>query len=283
MLIKARAKINWSLNVVGLRADGYHLLDMLTQRLALADELAFEVKPHNHGIQLHIKGEDRLAPSDDNLVLKAARALLLYTGHQAGVDISLTKNIPLMAGLGGGSADAAATLLALNLLWGLHLPMETLEKIGAGLGADVPLCLHEGLLRVGGIGELISPIHINPVYHLVVLKPKEGLITKQVFAAFDNSPDTGSANLERLSQALAQGKLGDIPLYAHNQLQKSAQLMMPKVHLAVEALYKQGAAYAQMTGAGSAVFGVFANESEAREAQDRLYSDWPICLVSRTV
>lgn len=282
MQIKAHAKVNWALNVVGLRADGYHLLDMLTQRLELADVLTITPLPLEQNIQLHILGDDTLATNEDNLVYRAAAALQSLTGFKAGTKIVLQKNIPQQSGLGGGSADAAAAILALNHVWGLNLNFNQLLIIAEKLGADVPLCLYQGLCRVQGFGEKVQPIIFNKQYHLVLLKPSGGLSTKDVFSLYDNNPDRKSAQLEELTCSLLSGNLKTIPLYAHNQLQQTAQIMQPNIGDAISALMDSGAIYAQMTGAGSAVFGIFSSEISARRAETSLRLSWPLCIYTKT-
>ena len=147
--VRAHAKINWSLSILGLLPDGYHELDMLMQSLELSDELIFEPA---RWLSLSVNGQT-LPVGGRNLIIKAANALNEAVGERHGARIQLKKHIPIRAGLGGGSADCAVTLLTLNQLWGLHLPMERLLAIGRTLGADVPFCMLGGLARVGGVGE----------------------------------------------------------------------------------------------------------------------------------
>ena len=187
--VLARAKINWSLNILGVRPNGYHELDMLMQQISLSDELVFEPADT---LSLTVGG----APGDENdLVLKAARALAELARQRgmetSGARICLTKRIPSRAGLGGGSADCAETLKALNRLWNLNFPMETLLELGAKLGADVPFCLTGGLARVSGFGERIDPLCNPPHCALVLITPGGGLSTPEVFRAYDEMVKQG--------------------------------------------------------------------------------------------
>lgn len=187
--VLARAKINWSLNILGVRPNGYHELDMLMQQISLSDELAFEPAD---ALSLTVGG----APGDESdLVLKAARALAELARQRgmetSGARICLTKRIPSRAGLGGGSADCAETLKALNRLWNLNFPMETLLELGAKLGADVPFCLTGGLARVSGVGERIEPLRNPPHCALVLITPGGGLSTPEVFRAYDEMVKQG--------------------------------------------------------------------------------------------
>ena len=187
--VLARAKINWSLNILGVRPNGYHELDMLMQQISLSDELVFEPADT---LSLTVGG----APGDESdLVLKAARALAELARQRgmetSGARICLTKRIPSRAGLGGGSADCAETLKALNRLWNLNFPMETLLELGAKLGADVPFCLTGGLARVSGVGERIEPLRNPPHCALVLITPGGGLSTPEVFRAYDEMVKQG--------------------------------------------------------------------------------------------
>ncbi len=187
--VLARAKINWSLNILGVRPNGYHELDMLMQQISLSDELVFEPAD---ALSLTVGG----APGDESdLVLKAARALAELARQRgmetSGARICLTKQIPSRAGLGGGSADCAETLKALNRLWNLNFPMETLLELGAKLGADVPFCLTGGLARVSGVGERIEPLRNPPHCALVLITPGGGLSTPEVFRAYDEMVKQG--------------------------------------------------------------------------------------------
>lgn len=181
IVCEAHAKINWSLNVLGVREDGYHELDMLMQTLALSDEITFE---RARWLTLSVDGQ-ALPVGTRNLVVRAANLLNDYMGQRNGARIRLVKRIPARAGLGGGSADCACALLALNRLWDLRLPAGTLLKLGAQLGADVPFCMTGGLARVRGIGERLTPMPCAPEVHLAMVTPGGGLSTAAVFRAWD--------------------------------------------------------------------------------------------------
>ena len=267
LTVKAHAKINWSLNIVSVREDGYHELDMLMQSLELADELTFTPA---RWLSLSIDGR-QLPVGGRNLVIRAANALNEYMGKRRGARISLKKCIPVRAGLGGGSADCAATLAALNRLWDLRLPEETLKQIGAGLGADVPFCLQGGLARVRGIGERLEALPQARRFPLVLLHPGQGLSTAQVFQNWDETGERGlPADMERLQTALLAGDLAGMDAAAGNALEKPAIAMLPEVAAAMRQLREAGAQMVRMTGSGSAVFGVFAGDEAARAAAQRL-------------
>ncbi len=258
---KAYAKINWALWITGRRPDGYHELDMLMQPVSLCDDLTFE---EDDGLSLHVAGG--LADDPNNLVLCAARALREQTGARRGARIFLTKRIPARAGMGGGSADCAVALKALNALWGLDLPMETLMRLGLKLGADVPYCLTGGLCRVRGIGELVERVSQAPRAFLALSRLGDGLSTADVFRAWDGSPVFPPMDPTRATEALRSCDFDLLRLSARNALTDAAASLLPEIPEKIALLYDLGARYAQMSGSGSTVYGVFNRPEEARQA-----------------
>ena len=277
MEIQARAKINWTLDVVGRRADGYHLLDMLMQPLSLHDTLRIEP---DDCLSLTIDGADGLSAGQDNLILKAAKALRETAGIAASANIHLTKRIPMGAGLGGGSADCAAALKGLNAFWGIHAPLDALCAIGVKLGADVPFCLHDAPRRAQGIGEILSPIE-SGIFPLVLIQPCEALSTKEVFTAYHQA-NVAAPDTEKASQALAAGDLRALKAAAGNVLESASVPLRPQIAAAKEALYRAGAAFAQMTGSGSVVFGAFESGEAADQAYDSLKNVYSTCIRTET-
>ena len=279
MEIQARAKINWTLNVVGKRPDGYHLLDMLMQPLALHDTLIIEP---SDALSLCVDGTDSLSAGEDNLILRAAKALQIAANASQGAEITLFKRIPMGAGLGGGSADAAAVLKGLNELWGLHYDLNTLCQIGEKLGADVPFCLHDAPRRAQGIGEILTPIQSH-VFPLILLQPCEALSTKEVFNAYHASSDIVPANNEKAIQALAAGDLSALRKFAGNALESASIPLRPQIQQAKDALYASDAAFAQMTGSGSVVFGAYHTTADAQKAYDMLKARFTPCILTEAV
>lgn len=281
MQVMARAKINWTLDVLGKQPDGYHQLDMLLQSVAVCDILT--IRP-GETLTLRLSQGARVPDTEDNLVLKAAKALMDAMGCTCGADIYLQKSIPIGAGMGGGSADAAAVLAGLNVLWGLNLSMEELQAIGLKAGADVPFCLRGGLMRARGIGEILEPLPCARQFWLVVVQPCRGLGTKKVFTTLEwekipqaSRPDTQNAIL-----ALEQGDLYALCRAMGNALQPTSETLRPEIRLAVQALRLQGARQAMMTGSGSAVYGVFTSAVHARSALGALKRRWPTCFMTHT-
>ncbi|MCE1194010.1 MAG: 4-(cytidine 5'-diphospho)-2-C-methyl-D-erythritol kinase [Acidovorax sp.] len=242
--VPAPAKLNLFLHIMGRRADGYHLLQSVFMLIDWCDTLHFTRRTDGR-----ITREDLGAPlPETDLTVRAALALQQATGCSEGVHIGVLKSIPSQAGMGGGSSDAATTLLALNQLWGLGLSRGALQKIGLTLGADVPFFLCGGNAWVEGIGETIAPLekaHQVPQARFAVVKPAAGLETKTIFSSPSLKRDSDSATI--LGFAAAHFDFG------RNDLQPVAEALCPDVTQAIQWLGKRGL-QGRMTGSGSAVF-----------------------------
>lgn len=244
--VPAPAKLNLFLHVVGRRTDGMHLLQSAFMLIDWCDTLHFDLRADGA-----VTREDlgvALPPQD--LVISAARALQQATGTSLGAHVAVDKRIPSEAGLGGGSSDAASCLLALNRLWGLHLPLAQLAAIGVRLGADVPFFLHGRNALVEGIGERTRPIEL-PAARFAVVKPGAGLSTARIFGDPALKRDSDPA----IISGFAANHFGAADPYGfgRNDLQPVAQRLCPAVTQALEWLGSQGL-QARMTGSGSAVF-----------------------------
>ena len=265
IVTEAHAKINWALNITGLRANGYHELEMLMQEIALSDTLTFESADD---LSLTVNGALAECP-EDNLIIKAARALNRRMGTRHGASIALTKRIPARAGLGGGSADCGATLRALNRLWDLNLSDAALLELGATLGADVPFCLTGGLARVSGIGEVISPFDRAASIPLTMVTPGGGLSTVEVFHRWDAG---GWPKIEldvpALVNALTIRDLRAADALCRNALTAPAIAMMPEIADAIGHFRALGARCVFMTGSGSTVVAAFDDEASAQCAAE---------------
>jgi 4-diphosphocytidyl-2-C-methyl-D-erythritol kinase len=265
---KARAKINLFLHVTGRRANGYHELDSLVVFADIADELT--VSAHD-ALHLNVTGRFAQAagPDADNLVVRAAYALQQAAGITVGAALDLTKNIPAGAGLGGGSADAAAALQLLNVFWQLHFSDTALAEIGLSLGADIPVCLAGKPMRMTGIGEVLKPVPGLAPLHVVLTHPGTGLSTPAVFKTLagrwsGSGPDFGAemANQHGLLALLAATK---------NDLEAPAIDLAPEIGVILSGLRSQpDCLLARMSGSGSACFGLFPNGDAAATAANRL-------------
>ena len=276
LTVRAHAKINWSLAICGERENGYHDLDMLMQAIDLSDELIFESA---RWLTLTIDGQ-RLPADNRNLVIRAANALNDALGTHHGARIQLKKNIPSRAGLGGGSADCAATLIALNRLWKLNLPLRTLMQIGLKLGADVPFCLQGGLCRAEGVGEILTPLENAPEIDLVMITPGGGLSTPAVFQAW-NQGGYPMADIDNaaLAEALRSRDFETAQALSRNDLEAPAISLMPEIAEIMEKYRSLGAKFVRMSGSGSTVFAAFDNPEEARKAAAQV----PGSIVTRSI
>ena len=248
--VPAPAKLNLFLHITGRRADGYHLLQSVFMLVDWCDILHFDLR--DDGL---LTREDLTVPLPaDDLVLRAARALQQRTGHSGGAHIGVDKQVPSQAGMGGGSSDAATCLLALNRLWQLDLPLAELEKIGLGLGADVPFFLRGHNAWVEGIGEKIQPLTGDlalPRQRVAILKPSAGIDTPTIFSSPYLKRDTDTAIVEGFAaDTNFQARFGK---FGRNDLQPVAEMLCPEVTQAIEWFAAKGLE-ARMTGSGSAVF-----------------------------
>lgn len=246
--VLAPAKLNLFLHITGRREDGYHLLQSVFMLIDWCDTLHFETRADGQ-----LSREDLTVPLPaDDLVLRAAQALKNASGSTLGAHIAIEKTIPAQAGMGGGSSDAASTLLALNRLWGLNWPLSKLLPLGLALGADVPFFLRGHNAWVAGIGEQITPVSV-PERRFVVLKPNAGLETARIFR------DQG---LQRNTETATITDFAVHPFdFGRNDLQPVAQALCPEIDQALQWLTTFGLS-PRMTGSGSAVFAQLPSEVE---------------------
>ena len=260
--IDAYAKLNWSLGVVGKMENGYHELDMLLQSISLCDTLEVEKSPE---LILEVNGKIPTAP-EKNLCIKAANAFFEYTGIEEKCRIRLTKRIPICAGMGGGSADAAGVLIALNMLFETKLSNAVLVRVGEPLGADVPFMITGGLMRARGIGEVLESKRLGKIMHMVVIMPKKGASTPNIFSAFDAIEQPAAVNNDAMLVALDKGDSEEIAKYMVNHLQSVTASINNDIDKAISILLQNGAVAAMMTGSGSACYGLFSDSRAASEA-----------------
>ena len=258
--VLAPAKLNLALDVVGLLPNGYHDLDMVMQTIDLYEKIILKT---SRDLRLSLPGS--FVPANDkNTAVKAALAFFDYTGLLAGVDINVYKRVPVRAGMAGGSADAAGVLVGLNELYGAKLSMSELCAIGAGIGADVPFALLGGTCRVRGVGDLMKALPPCPDCRFVVVMPSVGVSTPEAFARYDTMGSPVHPDCEAQEQAIRKNDLAAVCAAAGNALEHcSGAVETPAI---CEILRANGAITAQMTGSGAAVFGIFADESQARAA-----------------
>ena len=275
----APAKLNLYLHIVGQRADGYHLLDSLFAFTQNGDEITVRGAPE---LSLEVTGPfaGSLAAvgglNADNLVMKAALLLRSHAGIKNGAAISLSKNLPIASGIGGGSADAAATLLALNDLWQLDLSLETLSALALRLGADVPACLHDRPLHVSGIGEQIKASSLPKDYGILLVNSGEALSTPAVFQAFHAEGYKPSLRLPCRQPKESADFIKWLLEKTSNDLQAPAVSLCPAIAPVMRDLSAiNGALMVRMSGSGATCFALFQTVSEAKQAQIRIEADHP--------
>ena len=245
--VAAPAKLNLFLHITGRRSDGYHLLQSVFMLIDWQDRLHFEKTSSAAIDREDLNAHAPVLPAQD-LIVRAAQALQAATGCTQGAHIALDKQIPSQAGMGGGSSDAASTLIALNQLWGLHLTRAELARIGLTLGADVPFFIGGENAWVEGVGEQLTPLTGPaklPAAHFVVVKPDTGLDTQKIFSSPNLKRDSERATIDVFAANHYD--------FGHNDLQPVAQTLCPDVKKAIDWLKHQGL-HARMTGSGSAVF-----------------------------
>ena len=274
----APAKINLYLHIIGRRADGYHELDSLVGFTAHGDEI--QVRQHEK-LYLEINGPfgSSLQANDDNLIVRAARALARETGYRGGADITLRKNLPVSSGVGGGSADAAATLKALNLLWETGLADEDLAALGLNLGADIPVCILSKAARMNGMGEMVSKVENLPPLGIILINPGIPISTRRVFQMHQGkfSPTVelqAIKDTEVFYEFLARQK---------NDLQDLAIRMVPAIKEALDILSAEtGCRLVRLSGSGATCFGLFDNEILAKASGRAISCHYPNWWVQPT-
>lgn len=269
---KAYAKVNLTLQVGSRRPDGYHAVMSVMQRISLWDTVTVERGTGRDTLLCSVPVTENV---DDNLCMKAARAFFAETGTKSdGVTITLEKHIPVQAGLGGGSSDAAAVLRALRTLYAPQMIDGQLEEMAARLGSDVPFFIRGGTALATGRGEKLAALPDMPPCWLVIVKPEESHSTAAMYAAIDSAPQRVSGDSRAVREGLEKGDLSAVAAGLGNDFQQ----VLPEdsaVPAIVEALRQRGALNAQMTGSGSAVFGIFACRAGAEAAAEALKATYP--------
>lgn len=264
----APAKLNLSLDVVGLLPNGYHDLDMVMQAITLREQLTLR-----RSDTLDVRMPGSFVPvNDKNTAVKAAMAFFHYTGLLAGVDITIRKTVPVRAGMAGGSADAAGVLVGMNELYGAHLSMSELCALGATIGADVPFALMGGTCRVQGVGDFIKALPPCPPCWFVVVMPSVGVSTPEAFQRYDTMGSPVHPDCQAQEDAIRAGDLMAVCRAAGNALEHcSGAEETPAIRALLD---KAGACTSLMTGSGAAVFGVFDDEAKARAARTELQKQY---------
>jgi 4-diphosphocytidyl-2-C-methyl-D-erythritol kinase len=282
--VSAAAKINLDLRILGRRPDGYHEVQTLLQTIDLTDEIRAIVAPPDV-LDLQVTPVGVVSSGSDNLMMRAAQALRRHTGVKAGAKLELAKRIPIGAGLGGGSSDAAAVLVLLDVLWGLHLQPFELQELAAEIGSDVPFFLTGGLALATGRGEIIRRLPDLVDCGVVVCAPPIEVATVDVYDRFASGPRLTPRRPKATVDAFAAGldSAGTIVLpwqELGNDLEPVVVENWPEVGRAVTALKATGPLCAAVTGSGAAAFAVFPNLEAAIDGADGLDESWNVHVVS---
>ncbi len=272
-ILKSYAKINLTLDVLGKLENGYHEIKSIMQTVNLFDLVVVDKTDAGIDIRTNLKF---LPTNEKNIAYKAAELFFNTTGIKGGARILIHKNIPVAAGLAGGSGNAAAVIVALNYLFNAYLSEEELCKMGEKLGADVPYCLVGGTVLCGGIGEKLEPIE-NLKKHIVLLaKPPISISTPSIYEKLDSIEIENHPNQERMIEAIRTDNLEDISKELSNVLECATVSMHPMIRGIKEKMIKNGAVGALMSGSGPTVFGLFDDYKLAKKSHDsfsRLYKD----------
>lgn len=262
-VIKAPAKVNLSLDVVGKREDGYHDMCMLNHSITLADKLTVR----SVGTEIELRCSDPSLPQNsDNLVWRVAEGLRREFGVSQGAEIVIDKQIPSQAGLAGGSSDAAAAILTLNQCWQLNMSLETMYAFGARYGADIPYCCFKGTAIVEGIGEKIVPIKPIRRMPVLVVKPPIDIATPWAFACLDNVETTVHPNIQKTVECLETEDYMHLNDYVGNAFETVVFEAWPEIRELKKQMYSFGALTSVMSGSGSTIVGYFDNDKAIKKA-----------------
>lgn len=278
--IDAPAKINLFLDIRGKRNDGYHIVSMVLQSVSLHDEITVSDTDDS---EISIVCSDESVPlGENNTVYKAAKLFFEETKiENKGVEIKIKKNIPMEAGLAGGSTDAAAVLLAMNKIFDTELSKKELADIGADVGADVPFCVYGGTMTAGGIGTILSPLPDLPECYFVIVKPKVGVSTKEAYEKSDSPEFEAIKGMDKITEAICEANIKSVAKNLYNKFEVVTDL--PEVEAIKSFMLQYGALGAAMTGSGSAVFGIFDNDNERDDCARKLEEQYDTVFTAEPV
>lgn len=264
-MARSYAKINLTLDVLGKRSDGYHNVEMIMQTVSLFDLIVTDKTDGGISITTNLK---YLPVNDKNIAYQAVNAFKSYTGIKGGAKIMIHKNIPVAAGLAGGSGNAAAVLCALNLLYNTNLSEAELCSIGAALGADVPYCIRGGTQLASGIGEILTPLADIKQTYILLVKPKINVSTKDIYSEIDSAQYTKHPDTEAMIKAVSEGDIKAVSENLCNVMENVTIKKYPQIGGIKRKLLLNGALGAVMSGSGPTVFGIFDDYLTAKKSAD---------------
>ena len=271
---KAYGKVNLGLDIIGRRSDGYHLVKMIMQSLDIYDTLTFEKQESGIDITLAGEGGKGLSLGEDNLIYKAAACIIERTDYKGGILITLDKNIPIAAGMAGGSSDCAAALKGVNELLEAGLSEEELREFGVTLGADVPYCVMGGTALSEGIGEELTRLTPLPECVFVVAKPLCSVSTAEAYGGYDRLVEMGRdiphPDIDAQVKALMAGDLEGVVSNFGNVLEYVTASLHPEIAELEKLMKESGAMNAMMSGSGPTVFGIYKDRVTAEESAEKI-------------
>ena len=282
-MTKAYAKINLGLNVINKdEEDGYHNVDMIVVPIELHDRIEIELLPY--GFDTLITSDDRELPTDEkNIVFRVEKELRERYSYQHHLRIHIHKTIPVGAGLGGGSADGAAVLIGLNKLLKLNLSVEEMCRIGMKIGSDMPFCIKRIASRVQGKGDIITPIKMKKNYMVLIVSPKKGLSTREVYKKYDEVGSSATCDITSLIEGLSKDDIKLIQSSSANQLEEAALAIYPGLKEVKEAMENEGLKPTRMTGSGSTLFYISNDSKLMKKAYNTLIEKGFNAVLTKTM
>lgn len=281
MFIKAYAKVNLGLDVIGKREDGYHLLKMIMQTVDLYDEIEIDKADDN---KISIKCNIPYVPVDSrNLMYKAAVLFMEKYNINSGLKINIKKNIPVAAGMAGGSTDAAAVLKCLNKLFEVNAPYEDLVELALKIGADVPYCINGGTAICEGIGEVITELPPFKNVIMVIVKPSFGVSTKEVYGGLDIRRIKKHVKIDDIVHGMKKNNINAVCYNMKNVLENVTIRKYPVIKDIKNTMIKQGAKGSLMSGSGPTVFGIFSDMMSAQRCYENMKKKYNDVFITRTI
>lgn len=279
-IAKSYAKINLTLDVLGTLPNGYHQVAMVMQSLSLFDLIIVDKQKSGIKISCNVRG---LPHDKQNIAYKAADLFFTKTGISGGAKILIHKNIPIAAGLAGGSGNAAAVLCALDLLYNTHLPQDELMEMGLSLGADVPYCITGGTQLACGIGEKLTPLSAIKGVNVLLVKPNVNISTAAIYHKIDSSENLVHPDTNGMLSAIENGDVDEISKKLSNLMETVTSADCPEILSIKEKMLELGAIGSAMSGSGPTVFGIFPDMQTAKVACDAFSKEYDEVFMTHTI
>ena len=280
MVVKAYAKINLGLKIVGKNENNYHLLDMVMLPISLCDNI--EITARNDDITKVSVTNGVYLPLDNSMT-KAVKLMQEKYGFTTGFDIKIEKNIPIQAGMGGGTSDAAEVIKAINKLMNINAPLKELEDVAIKVGSDVVYSLYSTLSRIQGTGEIYNKIDKEFKYPILIVKPKKGIKTKECFELYNKDKDLIPIDtINKLIESLDKD-VYTIRKYAKNSLLKPAKKLVPIINKIIKTLYDNNVDIVQMSGSGSTIYGIDRNIDKLQKIYEEIKDDYEFVGIYETI